>query len=247
MYIQHQLGADLMMSFDECTSPLDSYEYTRAALGRTHRWAVRCLEQHSRTARPYQALFGIVQGGMFSDLREESADYIGALPFPGIAIGGSLGRSKEDMYSILDWTIPRLPADRPRHLLGIGELDDIVACVKRGIDLFDCAAPTRWARNGALLVSHEIAAAENLKHSRLIIGNARFALDPAPVDSHRGCPTCQNYSRAYLHHLHRARELTYYRLATIHNLYFMVQFMRELRDAIRRGAWSQFREGALGK
>jgi tRNA-guanine transglycosylase len=234
--LQHQLGADMMMAFDECTSPLDSYEYTRAALARTHRWAVRSLEQHAKTRRDYQALFGIVQGGMFRDLREESADYIGGLPFAGLAIGGSLGRSKNDMHAILDWTVPRLPDEKPRHLLGIGELEDIVECVARGIDLFDCAAPSRWARNGALLVSHATAQRDGLKNSRLVIGNARYALDSAPVDAACECPTCRHYSRAYLHHLHRARELSYYRLATIHNLHLMVQFMRQLRATIVRSA-----------
>ncbi len=232
MEIQHLLGADFMLAFDECTSPLDSYEYTRVALDRTHRWAARCLEQHSKTRRPYQSLFGIVQGGAYRDLREESAAFIGLLPFDGLAIGGSLGRSKQDMHAILDWTIPLLPDNKPRHLLGIGELEDIVACVERGIDIFDCAAPTRWARNGALLVSREVAEAEELKQQRLTISNARLALDTASVDATCTCPTCQHYSRAYLHHLHRAKELSYYRLATIHNLHFMMEFMRGVRAGI---------------
>ena len=233
MEIQHLLGADFMLAFDECTSPLDTYDYTRVALERTHRWAARSLEQHARTRRPYQSLFGIVQGGAYRDLREESAAVIGGLPFDGLAIGGSLGRSKQDMHSILEWTIPLLPDGKPRHLLGIGELEDIVACVERGIDLFDCAAPTRWARNGALLVSREVAEAEGFKNQRLTIANARFALDAAPVDSACTCPTCRNYTRAYLHHLHRAKELSYYRLATLHNLYFMMEFMRRIRAKIR--------------
>ncbi|MGE5138135.1 MAG: tRNA guanosine(34) transglycosylase Tgt [Rudaea sp.] len=236
MEIQHLLGADFMLAFDECTSPLDDYEYTRHALERTHGWAARCLEQHAKTRRPYQALFGIVQGGAYRDLREASAAFIGILPFDAIAIGGSLGRSKSDMHSILDWTIPLLPDGKPRHLLGIGEMDDIVECVRRGIDLFDCAAPTRWARNGSLLVGREVAEAEGVENSRLVIGNARWALDKRPVDPACGCPTCRDCTRAYLHHLHRARELSYYRLATIHNLYFMMQFMQNVRDSIRGGA-----------
>ncbi len=239
--IQHLLGADLMLAFDECTSPLDSYEYTRAALARTHRWAARSLAHHTSRRRDHQALFGIVQGGAFRDLREESARYIGSLPFEGLAIGGSLGRSKKDMHAILDWTIPILPEDKPRHLLGIGELEDILACVERGIDLFDCAAPTRWARNGALLVSREAANAEGFKNLRLVISNSRFGSDRRPIDPTCSCPTCRQHSRAYLHHLHRARELSYYRLATIHNLHFMMRFMRGLRDAIRQGKWTQFR------
>ena len=239
--IQHQLGADFILAFDECTSPLDTYEYTREALGRTHRWAERCLEQHAKTKRDYQNLFGIVQGGAYRDLREESARVIGGLPFDGLAIGGSLGKSKNDMHAILDWTIPLLPDDKPRHLLGIGEIEDIVNGVERGIDLFDCAAPTRWARNGALIVSRELAERDAIKNNRLTISNARYALDTAPIDSTCDCFTCKHYSRAYLHHLHRAKELSYYRLATIHNLQFMLTFMRAVRTAIRANRWSKFR------
>lgn len=230
--IQQLLGGDFILAFDECTSPLDSYEYTRGALTRTHGWAIRCLDQHSKHRSDSQSLFGIVQGGAFRDLREQSAHYIGSLPFEGLAIGGSLGRSKRDMHSILEWTIPLLPEDKPRHLLGIGEADDIVECVKRGIDLFDCAAPTRWARNGALIVSDGTAAAEGLGVPRITIGNARFAMDHGPADKSCDCLTCRHYSRAYLHHLHRARELSYYRLASVHNLHFMMQLMRDLRRSI---------------
>lgn len=244
MILQHQLGADIILAFDECTSPLDTFEYTRTALDRTHRWAARCLEQHQKSGRAHQSLFGIVQGGAFRELRVESAKIIGGMGFPGFAIGGSLGRSKQDMHAILDWTVPLLPDDKPRHLLGIGEVEDILNGVERGIDLFDCAAPTRWARNGALIISKETAAREGLNNRRLTIGNARFALDSAPVDVNCACLTCRNYSRAYLHHLHRARELSYYRLATIHNLHFMLQFMRDVRAAIMDGRWTKFRSRA---
>ena len=235
LQIQHQLGADFVVAFDECTSPLDSYEYTRTALVRTHRWAEHSLTQHAKTRRDYQSLFGIVQGGAYRDLREESARVIGGLPFDGICIGGSLGKSKKEMHAILDWTIPLLPDDRPRHLLGIGELQDIIEGVARGIDLFDCASPTRWARNGALIVSKEIA--EN-PEQRINISNARFALDRAPIDPSCDCYTCQNFTRAYLHHLHRAKELIYYRLATIHNLRFMMRFMRQVRETICAGTFT---------
>ncbi len=240
--IQHLLGADLILAFDECTSPLDSYEYTHQALARTHRWAVRCLEQHEKTRRQYQSLFGIVQGGAFRELREESARIIGQLPFPGLAIGGSLGKSKKDMHDILDWTIPRLPDEKPRHLLGIGELDDIVQGVRRGVDLFDCAAPTRWARNGALLVPRELS---TNPEQRINISNAQYAMDARPIDPACGCFTCQHYSRAYLHHLHRARELVYYRLASIHNLYFMMNFMKQVRAAIKAGQLDEFAAARL--
>lgn len=244
LQIQHQLGADFVVAFDECTSPLDSYEYTREALARTHRWAERCLAQHAKTRRDYQSLFGIVQGGAYRDLREESARVIGGLPFEGLCIGGSLGKSKRDMHAILDWTIPLLPDEKPRHLLGIGELPDMVEGVARGIDLFDCAAPTRWARNGALIVSRAIA--ENAEQ-RLNISNARYALDRAPIDPSCDCYACKNFSRAYLHHLHRAKELIYYRLASIHNLRMMMRFMDEVREAIRAGTFDEFRTKNLAK
>jgi queuine tRNA-ribosyltransferase/7-cyano-7-deazaguanine tRNA-ribosyltransferase len=239
--IQNLLGADLMLAFDECTSPLDTPEYTRGALERTHRWAERCLAQHAQTRRSYQSLFGIVQGGAFRDLREESARFIGNLPFEGLAIGGSLGRSKKDMHAILEWTMPLLPDDKPRHLLGIGEIPDILESVARGIDLFDCAAPTRWARNGSLLVARELWEKENAREGRITISNARFAADPAPLDPTCACYTCRNFSRAYLHHLHRAKELLYYRLATIHNLHFMLRFMENLRAAIAENRFEEFR------
>ncbi len=236
--IQHKLGADFILAFDECTSPLDSYAYTREALERTHRWAVRCLEQNAKTRQEYQSLFGIVQGGAHRDLREASARFIGGLPFDGLAIGGSLGKSKKDMHAILEWVIPLLPDDKPRHLLGIGELQDIAQGVARGIDFFDCAAPTRWARNGALLVPRELA--EN-PEQRINISNARHAMDTGPVDPTCNCYTCTHFSRAYLHHLHRARELIYYRLASIHNLHFMMRRMSTVRAAIASGTFDPSR------
>lgn len=243
--IQHKLGADLILAFDECTSPLDTFEYTRRALERTHRWAARCLEQHFRTRQPHQSLIGVVQGGAFRELREQSAKEIGSQPFDGLAIGGSLGRSKREMHAILEWTIPLLPEAKPRHLLGIGEIEDLINAVERGIDLFDCAAPTRWARNGALLLSSTAAKELGAANFRLVISNARFAEDQSPIDPTCPCPTCRHYSRAYLHHLHRARELTYYRLATIHNLSFMMTLMSDLRGAIEAGRWQEFRAAWL--
>jgi tRNA-guanine transglycosylase len=185
-----------------------------------------------------------VQGGAYRDLREESARVIGGLPFDGLCVGGSLGKSKKEMHAILDWTIPLLPDAKPRHLLGIGELRDIVEGVARGIDLFDCAAPTRWARNGALIVSREIA--ENPER-RLNISNARFALDRAPIDPACDCYACKNFSRAYLHHLHRAKELIYYRLASIHNLRMLMRFTRELRAAIITGRFTEFYNENTGR
>lgn len=228
--IQELLGADIILAFDECTSPLHDYAYTRLALGRTHRWALRCLAAH----RSGQALYGIVQGGAYRDLREESARFIGSLPFAGFAVGGSLGRSKEDMYRVLDWTVPLLPEERPRHLLGIGDVDDIFAAVARGIDTFDCVGPTRLARNGALLVC-PAAGGTPANRFRLNIRNAAFARDEGPVDPGCRCYTCRSFTRAYLRHLFRAGELLAYRLASIHNITFMMDLMAQIREAVASG------------
>ena len=257
--IQRKLGADIIFVLDECTSPLHDYEYTKRAMERTHRWAVRALEYFKgrplprplpdteRGASPSrfgkgarglglgpgesskQAIFGIVQGGAYQDLREQSARFISALDFDGFGIGGSVGRSKEDLYRVLDWTIPLLPEEKPRHLLGIGEIEDIFHAVARGVDLFDCVAPTRMARNGALWV-------RDSENFRINITNAMYKTDPRPIEEHCECYTCQNFSRAYLHHLFIAKEILAMRLATIHNLYFLESLMREIRRAIQENA-----------
>lgn len=220
--IQEKLGPDLILAFDECTSPLHDEIYTRQALERTHRWSRRSLEARSRSD---QALLGIVQGGPFEALRRESAAFIAGLGFDGFAIGGSLGRSKNDMRAILEWTIPYLPAERPRHLLGIGEPEDMFDAVERGIDLFDCVAPTRHARHGALYTPN----------GRLMIHNARFHDDFTPVDPECGCYTCTTFTRAYLRHLFVADELLGYRLATIHNLAFILSVVARIRGGIVDG------------
>ncbi|MEA3356663.1 MAG: tRNA guanosine(34) transglycosylase Tgt [Candidatus Bipolaricaulota bacterium] len=236
--LERKLGADIILVLDECTSPLHDYEYTRGAMQRTHRWAQRAIEEFFRPSaemefpNPGPILFGIVQGGAYQDLRAQSAEMIGGMDFGGIAIGGSLGRSKDEMHQVLDWTIPLLPAGKPRHLLGIGELEDIFAAVRRGVDTFDCASPTRIARNGTVFVS------EGRRH-RINLRNARFKDDPRPIDAGCDCETCKRYSRAYLHHLCRVRELSFYRLATIHNLRFLVNLMGEMREAIERGNFSE--------
>jgi queuine tRNA-ribosyltransferase/7-cyano-7-deazaguanine tRNA-ribosyltransferase len=233
--IEQKLGADIVFVLDECTSPLHDYPYTRAAMDRTHQWAVRALSEFRDTSDGGQALFGIVQGGAFRDLRQESASFISAQGFDGYAIGGSLGKSKHDMHSVLDWTLPHLPEDKPRHLLGIGEIEDIFEVVKQGIDLFDCVAPSRMARTGTLLVRDE-------ERFRIHIMNARFTDDPNPIDEQCQCYTCLNHSRAYLRHLFVARELSGVRLATIHNLHFVESLMRDIRAAI-----AQNRLAALAK
>ncbi|GAB4435083.1 MAG: tRNA guanosine(34) transglycosylase Tgt [Anaerolineae bacterium] len=241
--IQAQLGADIVVAFDECTSPLDDYDYTKQAMERTHRWAARSLEAFARYGSDAQRLYGIVQGGAFRDLREASAAVIAGMPFWGYCIGGSLGKSKDDMFAILDWTLPLLPASRPRHLLGIGEVGDLFQGVARGIDTFDCIVPTRWARTGWLMLSpqahREASSGSAPGKPRLNIFNAQYADDPAPIDPHCDCPTCQRYSRGYLRHLFKAKELLAYQLATVHNIAYYVRLMAQIRDAIVAGSLSE--------
>ncbi len=247
--IQAQLGADLILAFDECTSPLDDEAYTRRAMERTHRWAARSWDAFVQHGRDNQTLFGIVQGGAYRHLREDSAQFIGSLPFRAYSIGGSLGKSKREMHEILDWTIPGLPDGRPRHLLGIGEIDDIFEAVERGIDMFDCVLPTRWARNGSLLIHPRASGVgpENdvARRGRLNLFNAQFAADPGPIDPDCDCYACRNFSRAYMHHLFRAKELLVYRLASIHNLTFMERMMREIGEAIAGGTYAQLKSAYL--
>ncbi|MCU0578993.1 MAG: tRNA guanosine(34) transglycosylase Tgt [Desulfobacterota bacterium] len=227
------LGADLIMALDECTSPLDSYEQTRAALERTHRWALRSLEAFRPRAPKGPALFGIVQGGDYEDLRRESARFIGGLDFEGVAVGGALGTSKAHIRQVLEWTVPGLPEGKPRHLLGIGWVEDVLTAVRLGLDLMDCVAPTRLARTGTFLHKKE-------KRFRLRIRNREFRLDPRPVEDDCPCPTCRTCSRAYLRHLFMAGEPLGFHLASVHNLFFMEALMASLREAIREkrlGLW----------
>lgn len=225
--IQENLGADIIMAFDECPPP-DDYDYVKLSLGRTHAWAERCLQAKTR---PDQALFGIVQGGVFADLREESARFLQTLDFPGYAIGGlSVGESKTDMHAMLDVLNPIMPADKPRYLMGVGAPEDLVNGVLRGIDIFDCVLPTRIARNGAALVGGE----------RLNLRNARFTNDPAPLDANCRCYTCANFSRAYLRHLVQANEILGHVLLTTHNIQFLLDLMGDLRQAILNGRSAEF-------
>ena len=228
---QRKLGADIILPLDECTSPLHDRAYTQRAMERTHRWAVRALaafdllRDDPSLANPHQALFGIVQGGAYRELRTESARLVGEMGFDGFAIGGSLGRSKADMWKVLDWTTPLLVEDRPRHLLGIGEIEDLFAVVRRGVDTLDCAAPTRLARNGTVFL-------KDAPRHRINLRNARFADDGQEIDPTCDCFTCRHHSRAYLRHLCRAGEIAFQRLATIHNLRFLVRLLSEIRNAI---------------
>lgn len=232
--IQRKLGADIILPLDECTSPLHDRAYTQRSMERTHRWARRglaafqMLHDDATFPNPHQVLYGIVQGGAYEELRHESASVIGDMGFGGFAIGGSLGRSKRDMWNVLEWTMPHLPTARPRHLLGIGEIEDLFTCSARGVDTFDCAAPTRLARNGSVFL-------KGAPRHRINLRNARFARDDAPIDPTCDCFTCQTHSRGYLRHLCRAGEFSFYRLATIHNLRFLVRLMADLRAAIAQG------------
>src|SRR3989344_2826409 len=238
MQIQQSLGADIILAFDECTSPLSNYEYTKKAMERTHKWARESLYYHKKPLKAKknkkygnQSLYGIVQGGEYRNLRIESAKFISSLNFDGIAIGGSLGKSKEDMHRILDWVVPLLPENKPRHLLGIGNIEDLFKCVEKGIDTFDCVMPTRIARRGALFISPKSHG--NLKNKfRINIKNSKYKLDRKPIDRDCNCLTCKNYSRAYLNHLYKSQELAYYKLASLHNVNFMLRLMEKIRGAI---------------
>lgn len=235
MEIQQDLGADVIVAFDECTSPLHDRAYTAAALDRTHRWAARCLATWTR--QDDQALFGIIQGGAFEDLRTDSARYFAGLPFPGYCIGGSLGKDKREMHAILDWTLPLLPEERPRHLLGIGEPEDLFAAVERGIDLFDCVAPTRLARHGALYTLD----------GRLHVRAARHRDDRGPVVPDCGCYTCTRFSLGYLRHLFAAGEALGPRLASLHNLYFIVNLVRSIRRSVLAGDFAAYQADFLAR
>jgi queuine tRNA-ribosyltransferase len=220
--VQEELGADIIMALDECPDPLN-YEYNQVALRRTHLWAERCLQAHHRAD---QALFGIVQGGIFPDLRLESVRFLTSLGFPGYAVGGlSVGEPKEKTWETLDFTVPLLPSDKPRYLMGVGSPEDLFEAVERGIDILDSVLPTRLARNGAVFTSQ----------GRINLRKAEFAEDPRPIEDGCQCYTCRHFSRAYLRHLYKAGEILGLRLNTIHNLHFLTDLMRRIRAAILAG------------
>jgi queuine tRNA-ribosyltransferase/7-cyano-7-deazaguanine tRNA-ribosyltransferase len=232
--IQKILGADIIFSFDECTSPLSDYEYTKKALERTHNWALRCLKKFKSKN---QVMFGIVQGGEYRDLREESARFINSLNFFGYGIGGALGKSKKDMHNILEWVIPLLDENKPRHLLGIGEIDDIFEAVERGIDLFDCVIPTRWARHGAVFTYN----------GRINLKSNKYLNDKNPIDKNCKCRVCKNFSRAYLAHLMKEKELYGIILLTEHNVFWILNLMKEIRNSIKEGRFLKFKEKILNQ
>ena len=227
--IQQALGADIIMCLDECISYPATLEEAAAAADRTTVWAGRCRESHRTEG---QALFGIVQGGMHKALREKSACALQQIGFDGYALGGlSVGESTEMMLDIVEHAVPLLPENRPRYLMGVGKPADLVECVGRGIDMFDCVLPTRNARNGMLFT----------RNGNVIIKNARYQDDERPLDEQCACYTCRNYSRAYLRHLYMAKEILSYRLNTLHNLFYFTTLLEGLRDALREGTFAEFR------
>ena len=233
MAVQAALSADIALVFDECTPFHVSRDYTARSTERTHRWLQRCLDWHAGNGPERQLVYGIVQGGVYEDLRKESAAAVAASGCSGIAIGGSLGRDKAQMHEVVDWTtreLDRVAPERPRHLLGIGDVDDLIRGVELGIDTFDCALPTRLGRHGTALVADPAA------NWRLNLDRPRWREAPEPISTECPCPACAGgYSRAYLHYLVRNRELTGARLLTLHNLSFVARLMADLRAAVAAG------------
>lgn len=218
---QENIGADIMYAFDECTPPLSTYEYASKSLDLTHKWAKVCLESRKTD----QALYGIVQGSRYKRLREKAAKYLDLMYFDGYGIGGDLGESKKTMDDILSWTIPHLREDRPRHMLGIGYLEDMEIIIKRGIDTFDCTVPTHFARRGIAFTSQ----------GKLDLGQSRYLVDKNPLDKKCKCSTCDTYKRNYLCHLFRGNEITAMRLVTLHNLFYFNSYVEKIRQKIKDG------------
>jgi len=219
--IQEQLGADIIFAFDECTPPNTSLAYAKQALERTFRWAEVCL----KTKISGQALFGIVQGSRFKSLRLLASRKISQMGFDGFGIGGDLGFKRRTMFDILDWTVPNLEPQKPRHLLGIGKVEDIEPIIKKGIDTFDCIVPTHYGRRGVAFTSR----------GKLNLRKSEFLADNSPLDKNCGCFVCQNYQRSYLAHLIRAKEITGLKLLTFHNLYYFNSLVGKIRAKIKKG------------
>ncbi|NJN16683.1 MAG: tRNA guanosine(34) transglycosylase Tgt [Oscillochloris sp.] len=244
--VQHGLGADIILCFDELPPFRAGHEYTAQSMDRSHRWAERCLiAQRNRDPQvlpnPDQRLFGIVHGGVFPELRKASAEFIGNLGFDGLCIGGSLGGDKPQMYEVVDMTVPHLPDGLARHLLGVGDVDDLLEGVARGIDMFDCVSPTRLGRHGAVIVR------DRERRWRLNIENAAYREDDGPLQEGCPCYTCRHYSRAYIHYLYRVKELLGIRLVSLHNVAFLINLMADVRAAITAGAFAALYEEWLGK
>ena len=239
MQVQHQIGADIIFAFDECTTLLNTREYQERSLDRTYEWAQRCIAEHERLTkershRPYQMLFGVIQGAQYEDLRRKAARDLSQLNFDGFGIGGAL--DKNELGTIVRWVNEELPVDKPRHLLGIGEPDDLFVGVENGADTFDCVAPARIARTGTIFS----------KNGRVNITIAAYRKDFSPVEEGCPCYTCSNYTKAYLNHLFRAKEMLASTLATIHNEYFIVALVAKMRETIIDGSFQEFKTEFLG-
>jgi queuine tRNA-ribosyltransferase len=233
--IQQNLGADIIMCFDECPTPTDRAIVERA-VQRTHNWAIRCRQAHPDDSQ--QALFGIVQGGIFPDLREQSSVFLRKLDFPGYAIGGlAVGETKSQMYTTLDHTMPTLPADKPRYLMGVGEPDDLAQAIRRGVDIFDCVMPTRLARHGSALTPD----------GRINMRNREYARDDTPLDAECDCYCCRTFSRAYLRHLVHSKELLGHHLLSLHNIRFLNRHVQRIREAILEGSLTTYIDSFLGR
>jgi queuine tRNA-ribosyltransferase len=239
MGIQAALGSDIALTFDECTPAHADRDYTARSTERTHRWLDRCLDWHAREGPADQAVFGIVQGGVHEDLRRESAQATAAAGIDGIAIGGTLGREKEEMHGVLGFTVPLTPDDAPRHLLGIGEIDDLLVGIGLGIDLFDCAIPTRLARHGTALGPFPEG------RFRIDLTKAAYAADDSPVVEGCPCEACTRHTRAYLHYLARSKDLTGTRLLTLHNLTYMQELVAGARTSIERETYDAYAQAIL--
>ncbi|MDY2918800.1 MAG: tRNA guanosine(34) transglycosylase Tgt [Anaerococcus sp.] len=231
--IQNDIGSDIMMSFDECVDANADYDYVKDSMERTVRWAKRGYDYHKEHSKPHQSLFGIVQGGMFKDLREISVKKTTAIDFDGFSIGGlSVGETKEKMIEILNFTTPLLPEDKPRYNMGVGTPDYLFESFEAGIDMADCVLPTRIARNGTALTSK----------GKLVVRNAAYKEDFRPVDEECDCYTCRNYSRSYIRHLLNANEILGARLLTYHNLYFLLKMCENIREAIMEDRFLEYKE-----
>lgn len=240
MHVQHQLGADIIFAFDECTTLVNTREYQVASVERTQRWAEQCVTAHkaltrARSHRPYQGLFAVVQGAQYEDLRRHSARSLAALDVDGFGIGGAL--EKERLATIIGWVVDELPEDRPRHLLGIGEPEDLFTAIEAGVDTFDCVSPSRVARNSAVYT----------RRGRVNLTGSRYRRDFTPIDADCDCYTCTHYTRAYVHHLFRAKEMLASTLATIHNERFIVSLVDRIRASIETGDFVAHRDEFLGR
>lgn len=238
MRIQHALQADIMFAFDELTSLIDPHDYQRQAVDRTHAWADRCLAELSvlrakHPERPYQALFAVIQGAQYEDLRRETSKHLGAMPFDGFGIGGAI--EKDKLGEIVRWANEELPVDKPKHMLGISEPDDIFAAIENGIDTFDCVSPTRVGRNGAFYTYE----------GRQNIGKAAYVRDFSPLLKDCGCYTCQNYSRAYLNHLYKSKEILGMTLLSLHNEHFIIKLVDDIRVSIEDGSFMELKKSWL--